>query len=256
MQNSARPARPCLLMSLTSTRERRRRRSPAVFRPFARSRCAVSGTGFWLRVSPPICAMRLLRPDGAGTTASEVCQQRRNHRARRRVVASSAEPQKTDRYGRVVAYALRDGTEHSAQADLVAAGGARSARSRQPGTCCRTFEPRKHRALGLWASPYYDLLNTDSPADALAEQGPFCAGRGQCGVCARERRHNLCEAAVNEDFTVTISKRNERSSRYRASTLAAVSGTRLDRAPLDRSGAARTDRVCRSRMSAIWQSGG
>jgi endonuclease YncB( thermonuclease family) len=40
-----------------------------------------------------------------------------------------AEPQKADRYGRVVAYAFtaRDGVERSVQADLIAAGPARVA---------------------------------------------------------------------------------------------------------------------------------
>ena len=39
--------------------------------------------------------------------------------------------------------------------------------------------------LGLWASPYYDLLNADSPADALAEQGHFALVEGKV-VSVRE----------------------------------------------------------------------
>ncbi len=67
--------------------------------------------------------------------------------------------------------------------------------------------------LGLWASPYYDLLNADSPADVLAEQGHFALVEGTV-VSVRESGATIY---VNfgrrwtEDFTVTISKRNERS---------------------------------------------
>ncbi len=39
--------------------------------------------------------------------------------------------------------------------------------------------------LGLWASPYYDLLNADSPADALAERGHFALVEGKV-VSVRE----------------------------------------------------------------------
>ncbi len=98
------------------------------------------------------------------------------------IVLKQAEPQKTDRYGRVVAYAftVRDGTEHSVQADLVAAGRARVAAKAGRRACAVELLSRENTArrakLGLWASPYYDLLNADSPADALAEQGAFCAG--------------------------------------------------------------------------------
>ena len=67
------------------------------------------------------------------------------------VVLKQAEPQKTDRYGRVVAYAFaaRDGVERSAQADLIAAGFARvAAAGRQPGLRRGTPRPGKCRAAG------------------------------------------------------------------------------------------------------------
>ncbi len=66
------------------------------------------------------------------------------------IVLKQAEPQQTDRYGRVVAYAftVRDGTEHSVQADPVAAGRARGGQSRQAGLRRGAFEPRKHRTPG------------------------------------------------------------------------------------------------------------
>ncbi len=135
------------------------------------------------------------------------------------IVLKQAEPQKTDRYGRMVAYAfaVRDGVEHSAQADLVAAGVARVA-ARTGGRACAvellSREDAARRAkLGLWADPYYDLLHADSPADVLAEQGQFALVEGTV-ASVRERGATIY---VNfgrrwtEDFTVTISKRNERS---------------------------------------------
>ncbi len=67
------------------------------------------------------------------------------------IVLKQGEQQKTDRYGRVVAYAftVRDGVEHLAQADLVAAGVARvAARGRQPHLHRGTVDPRKCRPAG------------------------------------------------------------------------------------------------------------
>ena len=75
------------------------------------------------------------------------------------------------------------------QADLVRpAGRVAATAASQPGPCCGTFEPRnaaRRAKLGLWASPYYDLLNADSPADALAEQGHFALVEGKV-VSVRE----------------------------------------------------------------------
>jgi endonuclease YncB( thermonuclease family) len=90
------------------------------------------------------------------------------------VTIKQAEPQKTDRYGRLVAYAFaaRDGAEHSVQADLVAAGFARVAARVGSWACAAELLGRENIArkakLGLWASSYYDLLNADHPTDVLA----------------------------------------------------------------------------------------
>jgi endonuclease YncB( thermonuclease family) len=128
-------------------------------------------------------------------------------------------PQKTDRYGRVVAYvfAARDGVERSAQAELIAAGAARVGARAANRTCATELLSRETAArrakLGLWASPYYDLLNAENPAAALAEQGHFALVEGKV-VSVRESGATIY---VNfgrrwtEDFTVTILKRNERS---------------------------------------------
>ena len=112
---------------------------------------------------------------------------------------------------------MRDGVEHLAQADLVATGVARVAARAGSRACIVELLTRENAArqakLGLWADPYYDLLSADSPADVLAEQGHFAVVDGKV-VSVRERGATIC---VNfgrrwtEDFTVTISKRNERS---------------------------------------------
>ena len=135
------------------------------------------------------------------------------------VTIKQAEPQKSDRYGRLVGYAFaaRDGVEHAVQADLVAAGLARVAARVGSRACAVELLRRENTAraakLGLWASPYYDLLNADHPTDVLAEQGHFALVEGKV-LSVRESGATIY---VNfgrrwtEDFTVTILKRNERN---------------------------------------------
>jgi endonuclease YncB( thermonuclease family) len=135
------------------------------------------------------------------------------------VVLRQAGPQKTDRYGRTVAYAFvtRDGAEQSVQADLIDAGLARVAARAGTHGCATELLRRESDArrakLGLWARSYYDLLDAGSPAAVLAEQGRFALVEGQV-VSVRESGATIY---VNfgrrwtEDFTVTILKRNERS---------------------------------------------
>ena len=96
----------------------------------------------------------------------------------------------TDRYGRIVAYAYteRDGDELFVQGELIAAGFARVGDQVGSRACAAELLARENAArkakLGLWADPYYDLLDAETPADVLAHQGPICAGRGQSGVRA------------------------------------------------------------------------
>jgi endonuclease YncB( thermonuclease family) len=135
------------------------------------------------------------------------------------VTVRQSEPQKTDRYGRLVAYvsAVRDGVEHSAQADLVASGLARVGARVGSRACATDLLRRENIArqakLGLWASSYYDLLNADNPTDVMAEQGHFALVEGKV-LSVRESGATIY---VNfgrrwtEDFTVTILKRNERN---------------------------------------------
>ena len=135
------------------------------------------------------------------------------------IVLRQAEPQKTDRYGRIVAYAFttRDGTERSAQAGLIGGGFARVA-ARVGGRACAaellSREDAARRAkLGLWASSYYESLNADDPAAVLAAIGRFALVEGKV-VSVRESGATIYAnfgRRWSEDFTVTILKRNERS---------------------------------------------
>jgi endonuclease YncB( thermonuclease family) len=133
------------------------------------------------------------------------------------VVLKQAEPQKTDRYGRLLAFAFADGSQRPLQADLVAQGFARVA-SRVGGRACALELLSRERAarsakLGLWAFSYYDSRNAENPADVLAEQGRFAVVEGKV-VSVRESGATIY---VNfgrrwtADFTVTILKRNERN---------------------------------------------
>jgi len=135
------------------------------------------------------------------------------------VALRQAEPQKTDRYGRVVAFAstLRDGVEHSVQGDLIAAGLARVAARVGSRGCATELLARESAArsakLGLWAGSYYDSLDADNPAAVLAARGRFALVEGRV-VSVRESGATIY---VNfgrrwtEDFTVTILKRNVRN---------------------------------------------
>jgi endonuclease YncB( thermonuclease family) len=135
------------------------------------------------------------------------------------IVLKQPDQQKTDRYGRIVAYAFaaRDGAERPVQADLLAAGLARVT-ARVGGRACAaellSRESAARRAkLGLWAGSYYDSLDADNPAAVLAEQGRFALVEGKV-LSVRESGATIY---VNfgrrwtTDFTVTILKRNERN---------------------------------------------
>jgi endonuclease YncB( thermonuclease family) len=133
------------------------------------------------------------------------------------VTLKQAEPQKADRYGRLVAYAFTAGGEHLVQADLLAAGQARVAAHVASRACAMELLGREKTArrakLCLWADSYYDMLNADNPTAVLAEQGHFALVEGNV-LSVRESGATIY---VNfgrrwtEDFTVTILKRNERN---------------------------------------------
>jgi endonuclease YncB( thermonuclease family) len=135
------------------------------------------------------------------------------------IVLKQAEQRRTDRYGRLLAYAFltRDGVEHIVQADLVAAGLARVAARIGSHSCAAELLNRENAArrgkLGLWANPYYDSLNAENPADVLAEQGHFALVEGKV-VSVRESGATIYVnfgRRWSTDFTVTIPKRIERN---------------------------------------------
>jgi endonuclease YncB( thermonuclease family) len=124
-----------------------------------------------------------------------------------------------DRYGRVVAYAYteRDGAEPFVQGELIATGFARVADHVGSPACAAALLARENAArkarLGLWADPYYDLLDAATPTDVLAHKGEFALVEGKV-VSVRD---SGATTYVNfgqrwsEDFAVTIRKRNERN---------------------------------------------
>jgi endonuclease YncB( thermonuclease family) len=125
----------------------------------------------------------------------------------------------TDRYGRVVAYAYvqRDGDELFVQGELIGSGFARVGDQVGSRACTVELLGREAAArqakLGLWADPYYQVLNAETPTDVLAHQGRFALVEGQV-VSVRESGSTIYVnfgRRWSEDFTVTISKRNQRN---------------------------------------------
>ena len=86
----------------------------------------------------------------------------------------------SDRYGRLLAFAntLRDGDVFLLQRELVA-----RVSSRIAGPCSGHLLDREKAAreakLGLWAEPYYEVLNAEAPKDALAYRGRFALIEGK-----------------------------------------------------------------------------
>lgn len=125
----------------------------------------------------------------------------------------------TDRYGRVVAYvyAVRDGEELFAQGEMIAAGLARVSDRVGSRSCALELFKRETAArqakLGLWAEPYYEVLNAETPADVLARKGRFALVEGKV-VSVRESGATIYVnfgRRWSEEFSVTVLKRNERN---------------------------------------------
>jgi endonuclease YncB( thermonuclease family) len=125
----------------------------------------------------------------------------------------------TDRYGRIVAYAYteRDGDELFVQGELVASGFARAGGRIGSRACAADLLKRETAArsagLGLWANPYYAVLDAGNAADVLAQKGRFALVEGEV-FSVRESGATIY---VNfgrhwsQDFAVTVLKRNERT---------------------------------------------
>jgi endonuclease YncB( thermonuclease family) len=140
----------------------------------------------------------------------------------------------SDRYGRLLAYAytLRDADEFLLQRELVAEGLARVstriARPRSEHLLDREKAAREAK-LGLWAEPYYEVLNAEAPNDALAYRGRFALIEGKV-ASVRESGPtiyvNFGRRRIG-DITVTIRKRNERSFAAAGLDLPSLAGRRI-----------------------------
>jgi endonuclease YncB( thermonuclease family) len=141
----------------------------------------------------------------------------------------------TDRYGRLLAYAYteRDGDEIFVQGELVAAGFARVG-DRVGGPACAAELHRREQAarqarLGLWANPYYAVLDAGTPAAVLAQKGRFALVEGRI----ESVRESGATIYLNfgrhwsEDFTVTVLKRNERNFAAAGLDLKSLAGRRV-----------------------------
>jgi hypothetical protein len=124
-----------------------------------------------------------------------------------------------DRYGRLAAYAsaVRDGDEIFAQGEMIASGFARVAdtiANRQCATDLITREALARKAgLGLWADPYYEVLDANSVADLLARRGRFALVEGKVESVHESGATIYVNFSQHwsEGFAVTVAKRNQRS---------------------------------------------
>lgn len=140
----------------------------------------------------------------------------------------------SDRYGRLVAYAytLRDGHEFLLQGELVADGFARVG-SRLASACAEALLKREKAAreakLGLWADPYYEVLNAETAQDALAHRGRFTLVEGKV-ASVRESGPTIYVNFGRRragDVTVTVLKRNERTFAAAGLDLRGLAGRRI-----------------------------
>ena len=140
----------------------------------------------------------------------------------------------SDRYGHLLAYAytLRDGDEFLLQRELVAEGFARvGGHIANPcaGDLLGPEKAAREVKLGLWADPYYEVLNAESPKDALARRGRFALVEGKV-ASVRESGPtiyvNFGRRPIG-DITVTILKRNERSFAAAGLDLRELAGRRI-----------------------------
>ena len=139
-----------------------------------------------------------------------------------------------DRYGRLLAYAyvLRDDDAFLLQRELVADGFARVA-SRGATACTVDLLNREKAAreakLGLWADPYYEVLDAEAPKDVLAQRGRFALVEGKV-ASVREGGPIIYVnfgRRRSGDITVTVLKRNERNFTAAGLDLKSLAGRRI-----------------------------
>jgi endonuclease YncB( thermonuclease family) len=141
----------------------------------------------------------------------------------------------SDRYARLFAYAyaVRDGEELFAQGEMISAGFARVGDWVGSRACAAELLNRENTArkakIGLWAQPYYDVLNAETPAAVLAQRGRFALVEGKV-VSVGESGATLYlnfGRRWSEDLTVTILKRNERNFAAAGLDLKGLAGRRV-----------------------------
>jgi endonuclease YncB( thermonuclease family) len=124
----------------------------------------------------------------------------------------------SDRYGRLLAdaHVSRDGAEVSVGKSLVAQGFARVAARPGEAACAAELRAAERAArmarLGLWGDPRYFSKSAENAGEIAAERGRFTLVEGKV-VSVRESGAIIYVnfgRRWSQDFTVTISKRNER----------------------------------------------
>jgi endonuclease YncB( thermonuclease family) len=129
---------------------------------------------------------------------------------------SPAQP--LDRYGRRLALAFPAESAGSAslQQTLIASGHAVVAARITVPECAAPFLAAEQAAraarLGLWADPYYDIATAERPTALAGNRGRFAIVEGRV-LSVRDRGATIYVnfgRRWSSDFTVTISKRNER----------------------------------------------
>jgi endonuclease YncB( thermonuclease family) len=122
----------------------------------------------------------------------------------------------TDRYGRTVAFVERLGEPLAAAAEMLALGHAQVAAQVGDTACAVELLSRERVAraakLGLWAEPYYEVMEARNGSQLLAARGHFTLVEGKV-LSVRESGGTIYlnfGRRWSEALTVTISKRQER----------------------------------------------
>jgi endonuclease YncB( thermonuclease family) len=122
----------------------------------------------------------------------------------------------TDRYGRTVAFVVRQDGPIDVAGELLARGHARVAANIGDPACAAELLSRERVArtskLGLWSEPYYDVIEARNAPLLLAARGRFSLVQGKV-LSVRESGGTIYlnfGRRWSEALTVTISKRHER----------------------------------------------
>jgi len=122
----------------------------------------------------------------------------------------------TDRYGRTVAFLVRHDGDIDVAGELLSRGHARVAAQTGDAACTAALLSRERVArtskLGLWAEPYYDVIEARNAPQLLAARGRFSLVEGKV-LSVRESGGTIYlnfGQRWSEALTVTISKRHER----------------------------------------------